>query len=90
MNVLGQVVYVIREEKSAVKEETVIVTSQVRIPASYSIGVTVTLFSLGTNEMILTCQQSESDRPEKMVICSESVFNCHYSSQIDYAAQKIC
>ena len=40
MNVLDQVVYVIREEKS----------SHVRIPTSYSIGVTVTLFSLGTNE----------------------------------------
>ena len=46
MNVLDQVVYVIREEKSAMKEET----SHVRIPTSYSIGVTVTLFSLGTNE----------------------------------------
>jgi len=50
MNVLDQVVYVIREEKSAMKEETVTVTSLVRIPTSYSIGVTVTLFSLGTNE----------------------------------------
>ena len=47
INVLDQVVYVIREEKSAMKEETVTVTSHVRIPASYSIGVTVTLFSLG-------------------------------------------
>ena len=42
------VVYVIREEKFAVKEETVNVTSHVRIPARYFIGVT--LFSLGTNE----------------------------------------
>ena len=48
MNELGQVVNVIREEKCAMKEETVTVTSHVRIPASYSIGVTVTLFSLGT------------------------------------------
>jgi len=48
MNVLGQVVNVIREEKSVMKEETVTVTSHVRIPASYSSGVT--LFSLGTNE----------------------------------------
>jgi len=48
MNVLGQVVNVIREEKSAMKEETVTMTSHVRIPASYSSGVT--LFCLNTNE----------------------------------------
>ena len=33
MNELGQVVNVIREEKFAMKEETVTMTSHVRIPA---------------------------------------------------------
>ena len=55
MNVLGQVVNVIREEKSAMKEETV--TSHVRIPASYYSGVTVTeLHSSSWVPMLLTCQ----------------------------------
>jgi len=48
MNVLGQVVNVIREEKAAMKEETVTLTSHVRIPASYSSGVT--LFCQAANE----------------------------------------
>jgi len=48
MNVLGQVVNLIREEKAAMKEETVTLTSHVRIPASYSSGVT--LFCQAANE----------------------------------------
>eukprot|EP00092_Neocalanus_flemingeri_P017649 GFUD01019092.1.p1 GENE.GFUD01019092.1~~GFUD01019092.1.p1 ORF type:complete len:732 (+),score=200.13 GFUD01019092.1:118-2313(+) len=48
MNVLGQVVNLIREEKSAMREDTVTLTSHIRIPASYSSGVT--LFCSDTNE----------------------------------------
>jgi len=48
MNVLGQVVNVIREEKAAMKEDTVTLTSHVKIPASYSSGVT--LFCQEANE----------------------------------------
>jgi len=41
MNVLGQVVNVIREENSAMKEENTSLTSHVKIPASYISGVTI-------------------------------------------------
>ena len=52
MNVLGQVVYILREERSMIREqqtaqepspgtEVVTHTSQVRIPASYTAGVTL-------------------------------------------------
>jgi len=61
MNVLGQVVNVIREEKSAMKEETVTLTSHVKIPASYSSGVT--LFCLKSNEEGLKCLTEAPDLP---------------------------
>jgi len=61
MNVLGQVVNVIREERAAMKEETATLTSHVRIPASYSSGVT--LFCQAANEEGWRCLREAPDLP---------------------------
>jgi len=62
MNVLGQVVNIMREARSAEKDESVTLTSHVRIPASYSSGVT--LFCSADNEEGLTFLKESPDLPD--------------------------
>ena len=77
MNVLGQVVNIVREERTKLKEEAqsvmlesaassetvVTLTSHVNIPASYTAGVT--LFCPLTNEEGLRCMTEAPDLPLK-------------------------